>query len=198
MASAKKGLQILLRRFLSLNHLDPLDPFIKKKNYRIHGPVSTAPAVWVPCSPKSPASGLLLPSSSRSKDNGDDNNTRIRLSEVLYHKGDSGSIAKITIDRPRSRNAFTPRTIAELSCCFADARDDPKIGVVILTGSGDEAFCSGGDQRVRSEEGGYKGSDGIPRLSVLDLQVQIRRLPKPVIALVKGYAVGGGHVLQVW
>ena len=147
---------------------------------------------WVPCCPKSPASGLLNSSSKN------DENETIRLSEVLYHKGDGGSTAKITINRPESRNAFTPRTIAELSCCFADARDDPRVGAVILTGQGDEAFCSGGDQRVRSDEGGYKGGDGVPRLSVLDLQVQIRRLPKPVIALVKGFAVGGGHVLQVW
>lgn len=159
---------------------------------RIHGPVSAAPAVWVPCSPKSPASGLLSPSS------GKEHSETIKLSEVLYHKGDSGSIARVTINRPGSRNAFTPRTVAELSCCLADARDDPRVGAVILTGAGDEAFCSGGDQRVRSDEGGYKGADGVPRLSVLDLQVQIRRLPKPVIALVKGYAVGGGHVLQVW
>ena len=188
---------------LNLSTLDP--PYRhdhQKKLHRIHGPVSTAPADWVPCSPKSPASGLLLlesPScSSSSSSSPSSSSSAVRLSEVLYHKGDSGSIAKITIDRPSSRNAFTPRTIAELSCCFSDARDDPKVGLVILTGSGDEAFCSGGDQRVRSDEGGYKGSDGIPRLSVLDLQVQIRRLPKPVIALVKGYAVGGGHVLQVW
>ena len=165
---------------------------------RIHGPVSTAPAVWVPCSPKSPASGLLLSSSSSGKQKGENENETVRLAEVLYDKGDAGSVARITINRPASRNAFTPRTVAELSCCLADARDDPRVGAVILTGAGDEAFCSGGDQRARSDAGGYVGADGVPRLSVLDLQAQIRRLPKPVIALVKGYAVGGGHVLQVW
>ena len=161
---------------------------------RIHGPVSTAPPGWAPCSPKAPASGLLQLSSKSSEEN----DTVVLLKEVLYHKGDAGTIARITINRPEARNAFTPRTVAELSCCLADARDDPRVGAVILTGAGDEAFCSGGDQRVRSAEGGYKGADGVPRLSVLDLQQQIRRLPTPVIARVQGYAVGGGHVLQVW
>lgn len=132
------------------------------------------------------------------EEGGEKSKNLVRLTEVRYEKCDGGAIARVTIDRPRTRNAFTPRTVAELSCCFADARDDPRVGVVILTGAGDEAFCSGGDQRVRSERGGgYEGQDGVPRLSVLDLQVQIRRLPKPVIACVKGFAVGGGHVLQV-
>ncbi len=107
-----------------------------------------------------------------------------------------GGIAKITINRPEVRNAFRPRTVTEMSRAFADARDDANIGVVILTGAGDEAFCAGGDQRVRGE-GGYVGDDGIARLNVLDLQRQIRTLPKPVIAMVAGYAIGGGHVLHL-
>lgn len=163
--------------------------------------MSSSPAVWVPCSPKSPSSGLLdtFSDDEEKYDKKKRSAPSVRLTEVRYDKCDGGTIAKITIDRPHSRNAFTPRTIAELSCCFSDARDDPRIGVVILTGAGDEAFCSGGDQRVRSERGGgyVDERDGVPRLSVLDLQVQIRRLPKPVVACVKGYAVGGGHVLQV-
>jgi naphthoate synthase len=105
-------------------------------------------------------------------------------------------IAKITIDRPEVRNAFRPRTLFELSDAFEVARDDPSVGVVILTGRGPEAFCSGGDQRVRGDDG-YIDDKGIGRLNVLDLQVQIRRLPKPVVAMVAGYAIGGGHVLHV-
>jgi naphthoate synthase len=100
------------------------------------------------------------------------------------------------INRESKRNAFTPLTIQELSLCFADARDDPKVGVIVLTGAGDLAFCSGGDQSVRGK-GGYVGADGLARLNVLDLQIQIRRLPKPVIAMVAGYAVGGGNILQM-
>jgi naphthoate synthase len=107
-----------------------------------------------------------------------------------------GGIAKITINRPEVRNAFRPRTVQEMSRAFADARDDADIGVIILTGAGDKAFCSGGDQRVRGE-GGYVGDDGIARLNVLDLQRQIRTLPKPVVAMVAGYAIGGGHVLHL-
>lgn len=114
--------------------------------------------------------------------------------DVRYEKGEQ--IAKITIDRPEVRNAFRPQTVMELQRAFSDARDDAEIGVVILTGAGDEAFCSGGDQRVRGD-GGYVGSDGVPRLNVLDLQRQIRTLPKPVIAMVAGYAIGGGHVLHM-
>ncbi|MEW5308719.1 MAG: hypothetical protein WDW38_000656 [Sanguina aurantia] len=102
----------------------------------------------------------------------------------------------ISINRPEKRNAFRPQTVLELSNCFADARDDPSIGAVILTGEGTLAFCSGGDQDVRGK-GGYVGEDSIPRLNVLDLQVQIRRLPKPVVAMVAGYAVGGGHILHM-
>ncbi|MEO7110639.1 MAG: 1,4-dihydroxy-2-naphthoyl-CoA synthase [Polyangiaceae bacterium] len=105
-------------------------------------------------------------------------------------------IAKITIDRPRVRNAFRPRTVVEMSRAFTMARDDADVGVVILTGEGDKAFCAGGDQSVRGE-GGYVGEDGVARLNVLDLQRQIRTLPKPVIAMVAGYAVGGGHVLHM-
>jgi naphthoate synthase len=110
--------------------------------------------------------------------------------------GDAAGIARITIDRPEVRIAFRPRTLAELSDAFAAARDDAAVGVVVLTGTGPDAFCSGGDQRVRGE-GGYMDEDGIPRLNVLDLQRQIRTLPKPVIAMVAGYAIGGGHVLHV-
>jgi naphthoate synthase len=105
-------------------------------------------------------------------------------------------IAKITICRPEVRNAFRPQTLFELRDAFDDARDDPEIGVIILTGQGPDAFCSGGDQRVRGDDG-YKDEHGVGRLNVLDLQVQIRRTPKPVIAMVAGYAVGGGHVLHV-
>ena len=115
--------------------------------------------------------------------------------DIKYEKTDDG-IAKITINRPEVRNAFRPRTVKELSIAFTDARDDGDIGVVILTGEGNEAFCSGGDQRVRGQ-GGYVGEDGIPRLNVLDVQRQIRTLPKPVIAMVAGYAIGGGHVLHM-
>ncbi len=115
--------------------------------------------------------------------------------DILYEKSAEG-IAKITINRPQVRNAFRPQTVTEMSRAFADARDDSAIGVVILTGAGKDAFCSGGDQKVRGK-GGYVGSDGIPRLNVLDLQRQIRTLPKPVIAMVGGYAIGGGHVLHM-
>ncbi len=107
-----------------------------------------------------------------------------------------GGVARITIARPEVHNAFRPQTVKEMARAFADAREDENVGVVLLTGKGDEAFCSGGDQRVRGK-GGYVGSDGIPRLNVLDLQRQIRTLPKPVVALVAGYAVGGGHVLHM-
>eukprot|EP00195_Chlamydomonas_chlamydogama_P006856 CAMPEP_0202911746 /NCGR_PEP_ID=MMETSP1392-20130828/55789_1 /ASSEMBLY_ACC=CAM_ASM_000868 /TAXON_ID=225041 /ORGANISM="Chlamydomonas chlamydogama, Strain SAG 11-48b" /LENGTH=343 /DNA_ID=CAMNT_0049602373 /DNA_START=42 /DNA_END=1073 /DNA_ORIENTATION=- len=118
------------------------------------------------------------------------------LEDVKYEKADDEGIVKITINRPERRNAFRPRTVMEMSWCFADARDDPDVGVIILTGEGSLAFCSGGDQAARGK-GGYVGEDGVPRLNVLDLQVQIRRLPKPVIAMVAGYAVGGGHILHM-
>jgi naphthoate synthase len=105
-------------------------------------------------------------------------------------------IAKLTICRPEVRNAFRPRTLFELQDAFERARSDPTVGVIVLTGEGPQAFCSGGDQRIRGDDG-YVGDDGIGRLNVLDLQVQIRRLPKPVVAMVAGYAIGGGHVLHV-
>jgi len=113
--------------------------------------------------------------------------------DILYHKAEG--IAKITINRPQVRNAFRPLTVREMSKAFEDAREDSEIGVVILTGRGKEAFCSGGDQRIRGEAG-YVDGKGV-RLNVLDLQRQIRTLPKPVIAMVAGYAVGGGQVLHV-
>jgi naphthoate synthase len=105
-------------------------------------------------------------------------------------------IVKLTICRPEVRNAFRPRTLFELQDAFERARSDPTVGVIVLTGEGPQAFCSGGDQRIRGDDG-YVGDDGIGRLNVLDLQVQIRRLPKPVVAMVAGYAIGGGHVLHV-
>ncbi|HYN55812.1 MAG TPA: 1,4-dihydroxy-2-naphthoyl-CoA synthase [Motilibacterales bacterium] len=120
--------------------------------------------------------------------------------DIKYEVSGDG-VAKITINRPEVRNAFRPQTLFELEAAFSLARDDDRIGVIILTGQGDWAFCSGGDQRIRGNDG-YIGDDevaqkGIGRLNVLDLQVQIRRLPKPVVAMVAGYAMGGGHVLHV-
>ena len=117
------------------------------------------------------------------------------FADIVYAKAAEG-IAKIVINRPEVRNAFRPETVREMQAAFADARDDPTVGVIILTGQGKEAFCSGGDQRVRGE-GGYVDGDGTPRLNVLDLQRQIRTLPKPVVAMVAGYAIGGGHVLHM-
>ena len=114
--------------------------------------------------------------------------------DILYET--YHGIAKITINRPEVRNAFRPKTVTELFDAFADARDDSSVGVIVLTGAGDKAFCSGGDQSVRGH-GGYVGEDQIPRLNVLDLQRLIRVIPKPVIAMVRGYAIGGGHVLHV-
>lgn len=105
-------------------------------------------------------------------------------------------VAKITIDRPEVRNAFRPTTLFELSDAFERARDDQTIGVIILTGEGPEAFCSGGDQKIRGDAG-YLDPAGTPRLNVLDLQIQMRRLPKPIIAMVAGYAIGGGHILHL-
>ena len=114
--------------------------------------------------------------------------------DVVYETAEG--IAKITINRPGVRNAFRPATLFELSHAFSAARDDPGIGVIILTGAGTQAFCSGGDQKIRGDDG-YLDASGVGRLNVLDLQVQIRRTPKPVIAMVAGYAIGGGHVLHV-
>ncbi len=122
-------------------------------------------------------------------------NTIRKYEDILFEKTEEG-IAKITINRPEVRNAFRPETIQEMQEAFDFCRNDPSIGVVILTGQGPHAFCSGGDQRVRGDEG-YVGQDGIPRLNVLDLQKQIRSLPKPVVAMVAGYAIGGGHVLHI-
>lgn len=119
--------------------------------------------------------------------------------DIIYEKAEG--IAKITINRPEVRNAFRPDTVIEMFNAFVDAREDQEIGVILLTGKGPAedgkyAFCSGGDQRIRGDQG-YIGSDGVPRLNVLDLQKMIRSIPKPVIALVAGYAIGGGHVLHV-
>lgn len=122
-------------------------------------------------------------------------------SDIIYEK--YNGVAKVTINRPHRRNAFTPDTVDEMIDAFSDARDDTSIGVVLLTGfnpqnDGKFAFCSGGDQKIRGEQkGGYIGTDGVPRLNVLDLQKLIRSMPKVVIALVAGYAIGGGHVLHV-
>lgn len=116
--------------------------------------------------------------------------------DIRYEHSGTG-IAKVTIDRPEVRNAFRPETVKELIDAFARIRDDASVGCVLLTGAGDQAFCSGGDLRYKSHAGGYVGEDGIARLNVLDLQRQIRSLPVPVIALVNGYAIGGGHVLHV-
>jgi naphthoate synthase len=115
--------------------------------------------------------------------------------DIKYERTDDG-IAKITINRPKVRNAFRPLTVSEMKEAFDMARDDAEIGVVILTGEGPDAFCSGGDQRTRGK-GGYVDSKGLPRLNILDVQKQIRSLPKPVVAMVAGYAIGGGHVLHV-
>jgi len=114
--------------------------------------------------------------------------------DIIYETYEG--MAKITINRPEVRNAFRPKTVMEMIDAFSRARDDRDIGVIILTGAGDQAFCSGGDQKVRGH-GGYVGDDEIPRLNVLDLQRLIRAIPKPVIAMVAGYAIGGGHVLHV-
>lgn len=119
--------------------------------------------------------------------------------DIIYEKMDG--IAKVTINRPEVRNAFRPETVQEMYNAFSDAREDQSIGVILLTGMGPAkdgkyAFCSGGDQRIRGDKG-YVGKDGVPRLNVLDLQKLIRSIPKPVIALVAGYAIGGGHVLHV-
>jgi naphthoate synthase len=117
-----------------------------------------------------------------------------KYTDINYHKAEG--IAKITINRPEVRNAFRPLTVMEMSDALRDGWEDPDIGVIILTGEGDKAFCSGGDQRIRGESG-YKDDKGVHRLNVLDFQRLIRTCPKPVIAMVAGYAVGGGHVLHV-
>jgi naphthoate synthase len=114
--------------------------------------------------------------------------------DIIFEKAEG--IGKITINRPEVHNAFRPQTLNEMIEAFNICREDPEIGVVILTGAGEKAFCSGGDQRVRGE-GGYVGDDGVARLNALDLQKVIKYLPKPVIAMVAGYAIGGGHVLHL-
>ena len=116
--------------------------------------------------------------------------------DIHYHKSEDG-IAKITIARPQVRNAFRPQTVTEMIKALADARYDENVGVIILTGLGEEAFCSGGDQKIRGDYGGYQDDEGTHHLNVLDFQRQIRTCPKPVIAAVAGYAVGGGHVLHM-
>lgn len=122
--------------------------------------------------------------------------TAHEFEDIRYETTDEGSIAKITINRPEVRNAFRPKTVLEMLQAFDLAHEDPKVGVIVLTGAGDLAFCSGGDQKVRGHAG-YIGEDGVPRLNVLDLQKKIRSLPKPVVAMVAGYAIGGGHVLHI-
>ena len=118
-----------------------------------------------------------------------------KYQDLRLEKNQEG-VAKITICRPEVRNAFRPVTVEEMKEAFEWVRNEESVGVVILTGEGKEAFCAGGDQKVRSK-GGYVGKDGVPRLNILDVQKQIRSLPKPVIAMVAGYAIGGGHVLHV-
>ena len=116
--------------------------------------------------------------------------------DIRYHKSADG-IAKITINRPQVRNAFRPLTVKEMIQALADARYDDTIGVIILTGEGEKAFCSGGDQKVRGDYGGYQDDAGTHHLNVLDFQRQIRTCPKPVVAMVAGYSIGGGHVLHM-
>jgi len=118
-----------------------------------------------------------------------------KFEDIKFEKTEDG-VAKITINRPQVRNAFRPQTVIEMKVAFEMSREDPSIGVIILTGEGKEAFCSGGDQKVRGHAG-YVGADGVPRLNILDVQKQIRQMPKPVVAMVAGYAIGGGHVLHV-
>jgi naphthoate synthase len=117
------------------------------------------------------------------------------FSDIIYDKCEDG-IAKITINRPEIHNAFRPQTVMQMREALNNARDDERIGVIILTGAGDKAFCSGGDQKIRGDAG-YKDGDGVSRLNVLDFQRDIRTCPKPVIAMVAGYAIGGGHVLHM-
>ncbi|XP_010682844.2 1,4-dihydroxy-2-naphthoyl-CoA synthase, peroxisomal [Beta vulgaris subsp. vulgaris] len=184
----EREMEVVNRRISNVaNHLNPLlkshqsYPSISlsttsmNDNYhKVHGQVSLDPVVW------------RLASDDSGKD----------FVDIIYEKAVGEAIAKITINRPERRNAFRPETIKELIRAFDDARDDSSIGVIILTGKGTKAFCSGGDQAIRGKDG-YVDSKKIGRLNVLDLQVQIRRLPKPVIAMVAGYAVGGGHILHM-
>ncbi|XP_024991413.1 1,4-dihydroxy-2-naphthoyl-CoA synthase, peroxisomal isoform X2 [Cynara cardunculus var. scolymus] len=185
----EKDLVTMRRRVAAVsNHLLPsphssISPIISSSNcsasmndsyHRIHGEVPNHLPVWkIACD-----------------ESGKD------FTDIIYEKAEGEAIAKITINRPERRNAFRPHTVKELIRAFNDARDDGTIGVIILTGKGTKAFCSGGDQALRSDDG-YADFENFGRLNVLDLQVQIRRLPKPVIAMVAGYAVGGGHVLHM-
>ncbi|XP_068636739.1 1,4-dihydroxy-2-naphthoyl-CoA synthase, peroxisomal [Aristolochia californica] len=146
----------------------------KDSYHRVHGEVPTHEATWRSACDESEK----------------------EYTDIIYEKAVGDRIAKITINRPERRNAFRPQTVKELMRAFNDARDDSSIGVIILTGKGSKAFCSGGDQSLRTADG-YADHENFGRLNVLDLQVQIRRLPKPVIAMVAGYAVGGGHVLHM-
>ncbi len=153
-------------------------------------PPATATVITGP--PPDPLEDLRTTDPPQWKPSGEHRDIRYEVAE---------GIAKITICRPEVRNAFRPQTLFELSAAFNEARDDLEVGAVILTGEGPDAFCSGGDQRIRGDDG-YLGDDdvarrGIGRLNVLDLQIQIRRLPKPVVAMVAGYAIGGGHVLHL-
>ncbi|OAY65582.1 1,4-dihydroxy-2-naphthoyl-CoA synthase, peroxisomal [Ananas comosus] len=165
----------------SISPLSPAPPIVRsvasaEDSYRrVHGEVSAKEAAWREVCDDESGKGFV---------------------DIIYEKALGEGIAKITINRPERRNAFRPLTVKELMRAFNDARDDSTIGVVILTGKGTKAFCSGGDQALRSSDG-YADFDSFGRLNVLDLQVQIRRLPKPVIAMVAGYAVGGGHILHM-
>ena len=122
--------------------------------------------------------------------------SKANYEDILYEVHETLDIAKITINRPKVHNAFRPKTVHEMLKALDDAHEDPKVGVIILTGQGEKAFCSGGDQKVRGDAG-YVGADGVPRLNILEVQRRIRQMPKPVIAMVAGYAIGGGHVLHV-
>ncbi|KAJ4962071.1 hypothetical protein NE237_021981 [Protea cynaroides] len=183
----EKDLKTLTRRVASVvNHLMPLqsasdhstihlcNASMNNSYHRVHGQVPTHEAVWRPALDESGKEYM----------------------DIMYEKAVGEGIAKITINRPEKRNAFRPQTIKELIRAFNDARDDSSVGVIILTGKGTKAFCSGGDQSLRGQDG-YADFENFGRLNVLDLQVQIRRLPKPVIAMVAGYAIGGGHVLHM-
>ncbi|KAF8378275.1 hypothetical protein HHK36_029614 [Tetracentron sinense] len=183
----EKDLKTMRRRVeLVANHIIPVPPSsgrysigfcnasMNDSYHRIHGEVPMHEAVWKPACDE----------------------LGKEFTDIIYEKAEGEAIARITINRPERRNAFRPHTIKELIRAFNDARDDSSVGVIILTGKGTKAFCSGGDQALRSADG-YADYENFGRLNVLDLQVQIRRLPKPVIAMVAGYAVGGGHVLHM-